>query len=67
MKNFSIFIVIIALLVGYGSVFTVKEGTRAIVITFGKVQQESDGTTVVRAPGLHFKLPIFDRVEVLDA
>jgi membrane protease subunit HflC len=67
MKNFSIFVVIIALLFGYGSVFAVKEGTRAIVITFGKVQQESDGTTVVREPGLHFKLPIFDRVEVLDA
>ena len=67
MKNFSIVVLILALLIGYGSVFAVKEGTRAIVITFGKVQQESDGTTVVRAPGLHFKLPIFDRIEVLDA
>ena len=67
MKNLSIVIVILALLLGYGSIFVVKEGTRAIVITFGKVQQESDGSTVVRNPGIHFKLPIFDRVEVLDA
>jgi len=67
MKNFSIVIVILALLIGYGSVFVVKEGTRAIVITFGKVQQESDGETVVREPGLHFKLPIFDRIETLDS
>jgi membrane protease subunit HflC len=67
MKNLSIVIVILALLLGYGSIFVVKEGTRAIVITFGKVQQEADGSTVVRDPGIHFKLPIFDRVEVLDA
>lgn len=67
MKNLSIVIVILALLLGYGSIFVVKEGTRAIVITFGKVQQESDGSTVVRNPGIHFKLPVFDRVEVLDA
>lgn len=67
MKNFLIIVVIAAVLLAAGSVFTVKEGTRAIVITFGKVQQESDGSTVVRGPGLHFKLPFFDRVEVLDA
>lgn len=67
MKNLSIVAVILALIVGFSSIFVVKEGTRAIVITFGKVQQEADGSTVVRGPGFHFKLPIFDRIEVLDA
>ncbi|MFT4653207.1 MAG: membrane protease subunit HflC [Patiriisocius sp.] len=66
-KNISIIVVVLALLVGYGSIFVVKEGTRAIVITFGKVQQEPDGTTSVREPGIHFKLPVFDKVRVLEA
>lgn len=67
MKNISIVIVILAALLGYSSLFVVSEGKRAIVITFGKVQQQSDGTTKVYEPGLHFKLPIFDRVQLLDA
>ena len=67
MKNISIIVVVLLVLLGLSSVFVVKEGTRAIVITFGKVQQDSNGVTAVREPGLHFKLPVFDRVQVLDA
>lgn len=67
MKNISIIVVVLIVLLGLSSIFIVKEGTRAIVITFGKVQQEADGQTAVREPGLHFKLPVFDRVQVLDA
>ncbi len=67
MKNLSIIIVILAVLIGFSSLFVVKEGTRAIVITFGKVQQTPEGITKVYEPGLHFKLPIFDRVQPLDA
>lgn len=67
MKQLSIVILVIAGLLAYGSIFVVKEGTRAIVITFGKVQQESEGVTKVYSPGLHFKIPVFDRVQTLDA
>jgi membrane protease subunit HflC len=67
MRNLSLIVVVLLILLGLSSIFVVKEGTRAIVITFGKVQQEQDGTTKVREPGLHFKIPVFDRVEVLEA
>nr|WP_136251059.1 protease modulator HflC [Ningiella ruwaisensis] len=67
MKNISIILVVILAIFAYNSVFVVAEGTRAIVITFGKVAQNSDGTTRVYEPGLHFKIPVFDRVERLDA
>ncbi len=51
-----------------GSLFAVKEGERAIVIQFGKVQRDdATGDTKVFEPGLHFKLPFIDSVRVLDA
>lgn len=68
MKNFVIAIVITLLVLTFGSLFVVKEGTKAIVIQFGKVQRDAQSDqTVVFEPGLHFKLPFIDRVVPLDA
>jgi membrane protease subunit HflC len=67
MKNFSIILLVVLALLGLSSIFVVKEGTRAIVITFGKVAQTSEGATKVYEPGFHIKWPIFDRVQALDA
>lgn len=68
MKNLVGVIIVIVGVLLYGSVFFVQEGSRAIVIQFGKVQKDSDtGETKVFAPGLHFKLPFIDTVRVLDA
>jgi membrane protease subunit HflC len=48
--------------------FVVEEGNKAIVIQFGKVQRDSEtGDTTVFEPGLHLKLPFFDRIVTLDA
>lgn len=59
--------VIVLVLVGFlMSVFVVDEGERGIVVRFGRLLK--DGETVrVYDPGLHFKMPMFDRVKRLDA
>jgi len=68
MKNFIALIIVAFGLLTYGSLFVVEEGNKAIVIKFGKVQRDSDtGDTTVFEPGLHLKLPFFDRVVRLDA
>ena len=68
MKNLIIAILITLLVLATGSLFVVREGQRAIVIQFGKVQRDDDtGDTKVFEPGLHFKLPFIDSVRVLDA
>jgi membrane protease subunit HflC len=68
MKNFIAVIVVALGLLTFGSLFVVEEGSKAIVIQFGKVQRDGGtGETVVFNPGLHFKLPFFDRVVKLDA
>lgn len=68
MKNFIAVIIVALGLLVYGSLFVVDEGYKAIVIQFGKVQRDSDsGDTKVFEPGLHLKLPFFDRVVTLDA
>lgn len=67
MKNFIIVLILALLLLGFGSLFVVKEGDRGIVIRFGKVQRDAQEQTVVFEPGLHFKVPLFDKVIMLDA
>ena len=68
MKNLSIAVFVLLVLLASGSLFAVKEGERAIVIQFGKVQRDdATGETRVFEPGLHFKLPFIDSVRHLDA
>ncbi len=68
MKNFIALIIVALGLLIFGSLFVVEEGNKAIVIQFGKVQRDSEtDVTRVFEPGLHLKLPFFDRVVTLDA
>ncbi|WP_334065256.1 protease modulator HflC [Alteromonas genovensis] len=68
MKNIIIAVAVLLVLLASGSLFAVKEGERAIVIQFGKIQRdEATGETRVFTPGLHFKLPFIDSVRRLDA
>jgi membrane protease subunit HflC len=67
MKNLLGVVLVLCALLVYGSLFVVGEGTRAIKITFGKVAANEDGSATVFEPGLHWKIPIFDRIQPLDA
>ena len=68
MKNFIALIIVALSLLVFSALFVVEEGNKAIVIQFGKVQRDSEtDLTRVFEPGLHFKLPFFDRVVNLDA
>lgn len=67
MKNFSIVLIIALLILSVSSVFVVKEGERGIVMKFGKVKRDEAGLAVVFKPGLQFKLPMIERVKLLDA
>jgi len=68
MKNLLIAVFVLLVLLASGSLFTVEEGERAIVIQFGKVQRDdATGDTKVFEPGLQFKLPFIDSVRVMDA
>ena len=67
MKNLVLVIAVVVALLGYNSLFVVEEGTRGIVIQFGKVQRDANQETKVFEPGLHLKVPFFDRVKILDA
>jgi membrane protease subunit HflC len=56
----SIVALIVLLLVGYGSVFSVYQTRQALVVRLG------DPIRVVTDPGLHFKVPLFDSVIYVD-
>ena len=50
---------LIALITLWGSFYTVTSGERAIVLRFGQVKE-------VVTDGLHFKLPMIERVRIVD-
>lgn len=67
MKLIGAIILVLGLLLGVSSLFVVSEGERAIVILFGKVNMDAQDQPVVYEPGLHVKVPLFARVQKLDA
>ncbi|AZI14824.1 protease modulator HflC [Avibacterium paragallinarum] len=60
-------ILLIAILVIYSSLVVVNEGSRGIMLRFGKVHRDAENKVVVYEPGLHFKIPFIDSMKVLDA
>lgn len=60
-------LIIIVLAVISSSLFQIYEGQRGIAIRFGRVLKNADESAHVYDPGLHFKVPFFDRIKVLDA
>jgi membrane protease subunit HflC len=53
-------VVIAALIVGYGSMFTVNQAQQAVVVRLG------DPVRVITEPGLNFKWPLVDNVIYVD-
>ncbi|WP_054673998.1 protease modulator HflC [Parasalinivibrio latis] len=67
MRKLAIPVLIIIAVLFLMSIFVVNEGERGIVIRFGRVLKDVNEQTQVYQPGLHFKMPLFDRVRFLDA
>ncbi|WP_445144023.1 protease modulator HflC [Dyella sp. Tek66A03] len=60
MKFVSGIIAILVVLIGFNSLFVVKEGETALVLQFGRIVRTGD------QPGLHFKLPFVQQVMTFD-
>jgi len=60
MKVFAALIVLILVLAGADSVFVVREGHGALLLQFGRL------VSAPLAPGLHFKIPFAQQVDVYD-
>jgi membrane protease subunit HflC len=68
MKNFSIAILSLLLILAVSSVFVIYEGQRGIVFQFKKIKRDADtDKMMVYEPGLHFKIPFIEKVRKLDA
>ncbi|NLS14682.1 protease modulator HflC [Vibrio sp. SM6] len=67
MRKLFIPVLVLAAIFLLMSVFVIQEGERGIVIRFGRVLKDNNEIARIYEPGLHFKLPIADRVKVLDA
>ncbi|HJF74976.1 MAG TPA: protease modulator HflC [Gallibacterium anatis] len=67
MRKFVIPILAVIAVIVYASIIVVPEGTRGIMLRFGKVQRDADNKVVVYSPGLHFKIPFIDGIKILNA
>jgi membrane protease subunit HflC len=52
--------VLVALLIGYGSLFTVYQTSQAIVVRLGEPKR------TISDPGLNYKIPLIDSVIQID-
>jgi membrane protease subunit HflC len=55
-----VILVLLAIIVGYGSVFTVYQTRQALVVRLG------NPVRIITEPGLHFKVPLIDNVILID-
>ena len=67
MRKLMIPLLVICLAALLSSLFIIEEGERGIVLRFGRVLKDNNEIAKVYEPGLHFRIPFFDRVEILDA
>lgn len=68
MKNFLVVLIALLAVLVISSVFVIPEGQRGIVFQFSKIKRESGSDEMkVYAPGLHFKIPLIEKVRKLDA
>ncbi|HBO39514.1 MAG TPA: protease modulator HflC [Pasteurellaceae bacterium] len=67
MRKYLAPVIILVAIIIFSSLVVVTEGTRGIMLRFGKVQRDADNKVVVYAPGLHFKIPFIDSIKLLDA
>ncbi|EOV0104844.1 TPA: protease modulator HflC [Vibrio vulnificus] len=67
MRKLMIPVLVLVLATLLMSLFVIPEGERGIVVRFGRVLKDTSDVTRVYEPGLHFKMPLFDRVRTLDA
>lgn len=58
-------VVLVVLLLGVSSAFTVNEGESALVLRLGKIVGDTSQTSLY-SPGLHFKAPFIDHVRFFD-
>ena len=61
MRISTVVVVLAALLIGYNSLYIVKETEKAVLLYFGKIENADI------KPGLHFKIPIAEEVKKFDA
>lgn len=60
MKTTAAIIIVLALLLGFNSLYTVSEGQSALVLQFGKILRAD------KQPGLHAKVPLLQQALTLD-
>lgn len=54
------------LVVLYSSVFVIREGEQGILLRLGEIVTDPKGEAIVFNPGLHFKLPVINKVILFD-
>lgn len=67
MRKLMIPTLIVVIAIFLMSLFVIPEGERGIVTRFGRLIKDNNEITRIYEPGLHFKMPMFDRVNTLDA
>lgn len=65
-KTSSIVIALFAFILLMASIYQVNEGQRGLLLRFGKIVENEQGTADIKTPGIHFKLPVIYTARLFD-
>jgi len=66
-NTFQVLVAVLALIIASNSIVVVNQWESGILLRFGKIHGiEESGTATVFGPGLHFKIPMIDKVVKID-
>lgn len=66
MRSFSILIILMCSILAPFSIFTVYETDNALIEVLGKIKTNNKNTPIIYTPGLHFKIPLLEKVIGFD-
>ena len=64
--SFGLILLLLAILFGFASTYTVTQGQEAIKLFLGKPVTNAQGQPMVYGPGLRFKWPFLNSVHIFD-
>jgi membrane protease subunit HflC len=68
-RSYTVFLIILAVVLALLGInlFTVYESERAIITQLGEMKKDTSGKIKVYGPGLHWKMPLLDTVNIFDS
>lgn len=65
-RSLSLGVILLVIIMILACAYSINEGQQGLLLRLGKIMLNDQGTPAVKEPGLHFKWPLINSVEIFD-